>query len=296
MAKKPEDKARRSHQTHINTRQHKPRHISLVIGAILVALTAIVCGVSLFWTPYDPSSMQPLERFAGPSFEHLFGTDQFGRDVLSRIMDATQVAMLSGVVAVTVGAVAGCVLGFAAGMAGRGLRSVIMRVVDGLMAFPGVLLALMLVLVIGRGLFATLIAVAVFMIPTFARLTSSLVLEERAKPYIKAARSYGCSGAAIAVVHILPNIMARLLTQLTSCVGIGILLESSLSFLGLGVQPPQPSWGVMISEALQYVFTYPGLIVAPGITLACAVLGFNLLGDGLNDALVVGREHKEATR
>lgn len=156
------------------------------------------------------------------------------------------------------------------------------------MAFPGVLLALLLVLVIGRGLTGTLVAIAVFMVPTFCRLTCTLAMAEAGELYVLAARSYGSSRARLACVQILPNIAGGLLTQLTSSVGVAILLEASLSFLGLGIQPPQPSWGVMISEAMQYVFTYPTQVVAPGVALLVTVLGFNLFGDGLGDRLVGG--------
>ncbi|MBM6999689.1 ABC transporter permease [bacterium] len=263
---------------------------SLVVGALIVALVVATAAVSLVWTPCDPSAMTPLARFAGPSAAHPFGCDQFGRDVLSRVMAGARPAVLAGVASVTVGAAVGCALGMAAGMAGPGARSVVMRVMDGLMAFPGVLLALMLALVIGRGLVGTLVAVAVFTVPTFARLCAALTLAERGRPYVAAARSYGRGAASLALTQILPNILPRLVTQLTSSAGVGILLEASLSFLGLGVQPPQASWGVMVSEAMQYVYTYPTLVVAPGCVLVVAVLGFNLLGDGLDGILQEGGE------
>lgn len=259
--------------------------LSLVVGAALTALVVAVCVVSVFWTPCDPDAMAPRERFAAPSAQHLFGTDQFGRDILSRVMVSSQSALLVGLGSVALGAVVGVAVGSLAAMGGRPVRAVVMRVVDGLMAFPGILLALMLVLVIGRGLGSALIAIAVFMVPTFARLTYSLVMEARGTLYVKAARSYGCSQARIVVTHIMPNVAARLLTQFTASAGAAMLLESSLSFLGLGVQPPTASWGMMLNESLQYVLSYPSIAVAPGAALLVAVLGFNLLGDGLNDRL-----------
>lgn len=259
--------------------------LSLVVGAALTALVVAVCVVSVFWTPCDPDAMAPRERFAAPSAQHLFGTDQFGRDILSRVMVSSQSALLVGLGSVALGAVVGVAVGSLAAMGGRPVRAVVMRVVDGLMAFPGILLALMLVLVIGRGLGSALIAIAVFMVPAFARLTYSLVMEARGTLYVKAARSYGCSQARIVVTHIMPNVAARLLTQFTASAGAAMLLESSLSFLGLGVQPPTASWGMMLNESLQYVLSYPSIAVAPGAALLVAVLGFNLLGDGLNDRL-----------
>lgn len=260
--------------------------VLLVLGAVLCALTLAVCVVSLFWTPCDPDAMAPRERFAAPSAAHLLGTDQFGRDILSRTMVASQVALLVGLGSVAAGALVGTVVGAVAAMGNRVVRGVVMRVVDGLMAFPGILLALMLVLVMGRGLASALVAIAVFTVPTFARLVQSLVLEARSSLYVKAARSYGCSAGGIVARQILPNVMPRLATQFTSSVAGAMLLEASLSFLGLGVQPPATSWGLMLNEALQYVLTYPCLAVAPGAALLVAALGFSLLGDGLNDRLI----------
>lgn len=259
---------------------------SFWVGAALVAGVAAACLVSLVWTPWDPSAMAPRERFSAPSAAHLLGTDQFGRDILSRTMVASQAALLVGLGSTALGALAGTALGALAAMAGRMLRAVIMRVVDSLMAFPGILLALMLVLVLGRGLTGALVAIAAFMVPTFARLAYSLVMEARGTLYVKAARSYGCSAARVAVCQVLPNILPRLATQFTSSAGAAMLLESSLSFLGLGVQPPQASWGLMLNESLQYATSHSGIAFAPGAALLLAVLGLNLLGDGLNDRLV----------
>ena len=258
----------------------------VAVGALLSGLVVAVCLVSLVWTPYDPAAMNLAERFAAPSPAHPFGCDQFGRDILSRTMAASQPALLVGLGSVVLGASVGVALGAFAGMAGRGARAVFMRAVEGLMAFPGILLAMVLVLVLGRGLASVLVAIAVFMVPTFARLTCQTTLEVRERLYVRAARSYGCTGVSLAVRHVLPNIAPRLVTQLTASAGAAMLLEAALSFLGLGVQPPMASWGYMLSEAFSYVLTYPGIAVAPGAALMVCVLGFNLLGDGLNDLLV----------
>lgn len=266
-------------------RQGPAGRVLTVAGAVIVAVFVLMCLASLVWTPYDPTAISPAERFAAPSLAHLLGTDHFGRDTLSRIMRATQPALLIGVGSVLLGAVVGVLLGaVAAGL--RLVRPVLMRLVDALMAFPGILLAMMFIMALGRGLVGTFIAVAIFMVPTFARLTCNLVLELRRRPFITAARSYGSSRWRLFWRQILPNVLPRLVTQLSSCVGRALLLEAALSFLGLGVQPPAPSWGVMVSDALTYIYTYPGQILAPGLALMIAVLGFNLLGDGLNDALV----------
>ena len=269
----------------VGARGRRAGVVLTVVGAVLVALVVAMGVISCFWTPYDPTATAPAARFSGPSASHLLGTDQYGRDTLSRIMAAARPALAVGVGSVALGAAVGVVLGSVAA-AVRGLRAVVMRLTDGMMAFPGILLAMMLIMVMGRGLAGTFVAVAAFMVPTFTRLSCTLVMEAIGRQYVRAAMSYGTSRARAVVVHVMPNVMPRIVTQLSSSVGTAILLEASLSFLGLGIQPPQPSWGVMVSEAVTYVFTYPGQIVAPGLALVLSVLGFNLLGDGLNDRLV----------
>lgn len=257
----------------------------VAVGAVLVCLVGALCVLSLFWTPYDPSAMAPAMRFAGPGAAHPLGCDQFGRDVLSRVMASSRPALAVGAGSVLLGGAAGAALGAVAACSSA-LRTIAMRLTDAMMAFPGILLAMVLVLVMGRGLPSTFLAVAVFMVPGFARLTCSLVAQELQGAYVRSARSYGCGTARVLAVHVAPNIAPRLVTQLTSMVGTAMLLEASLSFLGMGVQPPQTSWGLMVGEALQYVLTYPWQPAAPGAALTLAVLGFNLLGDGLNDLLV----------
>ena len=259
---------------------------SLLTGIVLVGAMLALFLLGFVWLPHDPASMDLSQRFAAPSASHLLGCDHFGRDILARTIVAARPALAVGLGAVSIGALVGCALGFIAAMCAGAPRAVIMRTVDGLMAFPGLLLAMVLVLVIGRGLVSALVAIAVFMVPTFARLTCQLALEVRDGLAVKAARSYGASTTRIAVVHILPAIAPRLVTQFTACIGSAMLLEASLSFLGLGIQPPTASWGYMLSEAMPYVVSHPQIAFAPGTVLALSVLGFNLLGDGLNDALV----------
>lgn len=260
--------------------------VTLVVGIVLVVLVVLVGLVSLIWTPYDPDAMEVTNRFALPSAAHLFGTDQYGRDICARAMAAARPALLVGLGSVGLGAIAGTLLGAAGAMAGGVVRALIMRLVDGVMAFPGILLAMMLVLVVGRGLGSALIAIALFMVPTFARLAYGLTMEARGTLWLKAAQSYGSSRARIVVHHVLPVVLPRIVTTFTANVGAAMLLESSLSFLGLGVQPPTASWGMMLSEALPYVTSYPVVAIAPGVALMLAALGFNLLGDALNDRLV----------
>ena len=247
----------------------KKQSVSFWAGAIMAASIAAICIISFFWMPADPEKMDTLNRFALPSAAHLLGTDQFGRDVLSRIMEASRWALLVGVCSVTVGALAGSIIGASAAMLKGAVRAVIMRFIDGMMSFPGILLAMMLVTVLGKGILGAVLAIGLFMVPTFSRLVYSMVLENKQRLYIKAAHSYGCSGGYIVLFHMLP--------------------ESSLSFLGLGIQPPTPSWGMMLNEARQFVLNYPYIAIAPGVVLLITVLGFNLLGDGLNDRLVKRR-------
>ncbi len=259
---------------------------TLVGGLVLVGAVAAMGALSLVWTPYDVSAMDLASRFAAPSLAHPFGCDQFGRDILSRCMAAAVPALAVGVGSVVLGSLVGAALGAMAAMGASGVRAVIMRVTDALMSFPGILLAMVLVLVLGRGLTSVLIAVAVFMVPVFARLTCQLVQEVASGLYVKAARVAGLGPFAVLVRHILPNVAPLLLTQLTARIGSAMLLEASLSFLGLGVQPPMASWGYMLSEALPYVTSYPLLAVAPGALLMAAALGWNLIGDALNDRIL----------
>ncbi len=264
----------------------KHKNISLIIGLTLVSFIVLLCIISFFYTPYDFEAIDIHHRFEHASTEHLLGTDQFGRDVLSRIMVASRSALLVGIISVLSGALIGMVIGSLSALSPKGIQIVMMRVIDGIMAFPGILLALMLCAVLGKGMWNAVIAIAVFNIPSFARLSYSMILEIRTRLYIKAAKSYGVGKIRMIFSHMLPVMIARLITQLSSAIGSAILTESSLSFLGLGIQPPSTSWGMMLSEARQYVLTYPYIAIAPGVILLMAVLGFNLIGDGLNDYFV----------
>lgn len=262
----------------------------LLIGLILITIVVSLCIISFFYLPYDPNEMNTRDRFQGPSTEYLLGTDQFGRDILSRVMIASRGALLIGLVSVLIGAIAGLIIGSIAAISKGVFESILMRMTDGLMAFPGILLAMMLVAVLGSGLWNTVIAIAIFMVPVFARLTYSLVLDQKNQLYVKAAKSYGASNKRIIFKHILPMIIPRLITQFSASIGSAILIESSLSFLGLGVEPPNASWGLMLSESRQYTLTFPYLAFPPGVILVMTVLGFNLIGDALNDSMIKRRE------
>ncbi len=271
------------------------RNLSLWLGIILVLAILAVWAVSFVFMPYPPNEMNMSQRFLKPdvSSEHILGTDNFGRDILSRIMYGSRNVLLVGVGSVTLGAAVGIILGASAAMYRRFLSPVIMRLMDGLMAFPGILLALMLVTVIGRGIKGSVIAIGIFMVPVFSRLVYSMVLDAENLLYIKAAKSYGSSNMLIFKRHYIPAMLPRLITQYSSSIGSAVMIETSLSFLGLGIQPPFASWGMMLSESRQFFLVHPYLAVAPGIAIIITILGFNLIGDGLNDRLIHRRSGNE---
>lgn len=262
------------------------KNVLFIIGIILLLVPVVLGLTSFFYTPHPPNTMNVANRMQYPSMEHWLGTDQFGRDILSRIMVSSRYALFIGITSVFFGSIMGVMLG-ALGAISKGiLRGLIMRMIDGLMAFPGVLLAMMFVAALGEGIWNTILAISIFMIPVFARLSYSLVLEQQDKLYIKAAKTYGVQPLRMIYKHYLPAITPRIVTQFSASIGGAILTESSLSFLGLGVQPPNASWGLMLNEAQQYMLTFPYLTVPSGVILMMTVLGFNLVGDQLNDILV----------
>lgn len=267
----------------------KKRNISLILGLILLSIIFILFIMSYVYLPYRIDQMDIKNRFQMPSAEHILGTDHFGRDIFSRILVSTRSALTVSVSSVLLGSVSGLILGSVAALSPLAVELVIMRFVDALMAFPGILSALMLSAVLGKGVMNASIAIAFFMVPVFARLSYSMILENRKRLFIKAARSYGASTPRLVLFHMLPDMMTRLITQFSASVGTAILTESSLSFLGLGIQPPGASLGLMLSEAKGYVLIQPYQALWPGLVLAVAVLGFQLTGDGINTLL-----HQEA--
>lgn len=262
-------------------------NISLILGIILVFIIIAVWVLSFVYMPYHPNEMNISNRFLKPDIdsEHILGTDNFGRDILSRIMYGSRNVLLVGIGSVTLGTLVGIFLGAVAAMK-RFADTIIMRIMDGLMAFPGILLAMMLVTVVERGIQGSIIAISIFMVPVFSRLVYSMILDTENLLYIKAAKSYGSSRSQIFIRHYVPAMLPRLITQFSSAIGSAVMIETSLSFLGLGIQPPYASWGLMLSESRQFFLVYPYLAVAPGIAIIITVLGFNLIGDGLNDILI----------
>lgn len=257
--------------------------IALIIGAVLVGIVIAMALVSLVWTPYDPTRAMPSDRLQGSSWAHLMGTDRYGRDTFSAILVGAQVSLLVGVVAVGIALVIGTPLGILAGMKGGWAGNLIMRGNDVLLAFPGLLLAIVFGAVWGASTTTAMTALGIAAIPAFARVARSGTMQVMQTEYVMAARSANRSMFGIAVRHVLPNIMGMVVVQCSVNFALAVLAEAALSFLGLGTAPPTPSWGRMLQDSQLYLDSNPMLAVWPGLAIAIAVLGFNLLGDGLRD-------------
>jgi peptide/nickel transport system permease protein len=261
------------------------RHRSFVLGAVLSLLLLATAALSLVWTPWSPYEMDLANKLASPSSRHWLGTDAFGRDVASLLMVGARNSILVGVIAVGIGLSIGTALGLLAAARRGWVEELIMRLADFTFAFPALLLAIMMTAVFGAGIVNSIIAIGIFYIPTFARVTRASANAVWAREYILAARACGKGSWRITLEHVLPNILSVLIVQTTIQFALAILAEAALSYLGLGTQPPQPSWGRMLSEAQTLMFQAPLLAVWPGVAIALAVLGLNLLGDGLRDLL-----------
>lgn len=260
-------------------------HRSFVIGAVLTLLLLLAAAVSLVWTPWSPYEMDMASKLQGPSLSHWLGTDPFGRDVASLLLVGARASILVGLIAVGIGLVVGTALGLLAAARRGWVEEAIMRFSDFSLAFPAILSAIMMTAVFGPGIVNAIVAIGIYNIPTFARITRASANAIWSREYIAAARACGKGGFSITLQHVLPNISAVLIVQITIRFAIAILAEAALSYLGLGTQPPQPSWGRMLAEAQTLMFQAPLLAVFPGLAIALAVLGLNLLGDGLRDLL-----------
>lgn len=256
---------------------------SLVVGAVLVGLVVAAALVSFVWTPYDPTLVDASSRLQTMSARHLFGTDKFGRDVFSQILVGARTTLFVGIVAVGVAGVIGVPLGIVAAMAPRWFAEPLMRLLDLLLAFPALLLAIMFSAVYGGSTLVAMIAIGIASIPSFVRVVRSGSLQVLSTEYVLAARAAGRRPVAIGWRHVLPNVSSLVIVQASVAFAIAILAEAALSFLGYGTPPPVPSWGRMLQESQEMLFTAPRLAVFPGVAIAVAVLGFNLLGDGLRD-------------
>ena len=262
------------------------RSPSFMIGFLLTALFVLAAVISFFWVPYDVTVLNIPNKLKSPSLEHWFGTDIFGRDIFSMIMVGARVSIAVALVAVGIGIVAGVPLGLlAAARHGSLLDEVIMRGNDLVFAFPALLIAIMITAVFGPGAINAIIAIGIFNIPVFARLARGAALSLWTRDYVLAARVAGKGQARISAEHILPNILNLLIVQGTIQFSLGILAEAGLAFVGLGTQPPLPSWGRMLAEHQTLYALAPQTVIFPGLAIVLTVLGLNLMGDGLRDIL-----------
>lgn len=261
------------------------RHVTFTIGLVVTLALLATAAVSLVYTPRDPLEMSIAGRLQGPSAAHPLGTDQFGRDLLSRIMTGAVTSILVGVIAVGIGMGVGVGLGVVSGYFGGWLDEGFMRLMDAVQGFPAILSALLITAVFRPSLAISMVAIGVAFLPVFARLTRASFLELRDREFVLAARALGAGDTAVIGRHILPNTLAPLIVQATISFPVAILAEAGLSYLGLGTQPPHPSWGLMLREAQAFLGMNPWFAVFPGGAIALTVLGLNLLGDGLRDLL-----------
>jgi peptide/nickel transport system permease protein len=258
---------------------------NFIIGGVLTLALIVVALLSFGWTPYEATKLSIVNRFKPPSAQYWLGTDHFGRDILSMIMVGARNSILVGFVAVSIGMSAGVALGALAAALRGWFDEILMRMADLTFAFPAVLLAIMITAIWGPGMVNAIIAIGIFNIPVFARLTRGAALGVWARDYVLAARAAGKGRFLITIEHVLPNVVGVLIVQGTIQFALAILAEAGLSYLGLGTQPPDPSWGRMLNDAQTHLNRAPWLAIFPGLAIALTVLGLNLLGDGLRDLL-----------
>jgi peptide/nickel transport system permease protein len=257
----------------------------VIFGAVIILILILIALFAPFISPYEPNEQHLVHTVEQPSHQFLLGTDDLGRDILSRIIWGSRISIMVGVVAVCIAAVLGMVLGILAGYYGGWLGAVIMRFVDTLLAIPPLLLMLAIASALGSGLFNVLLALGIGMFPTYCRLMNGQILTLRASDYITASKSLGASDFRIMFRHLLPNSFPPMLVLITLNMGTAIMMEASLSFLGIGIAPPTATWGAMVSNGQGYLLTNPLMSFIPGIAILLVVLAFNMVGDGLRDAL-----------
>jgi peptide/nickel transport system permease protein len=257
----------------------------VIFGAVIIFVFLFLSAFATFISPYNPDTQDLDNYLKQPSLTHPLGTDAFGRDALSRLIYGARISLMVGVVAVTISGFIGMFLGLLAGFFGRWTDNIIMRAIDTLMALPPIALVLAIAAALGGGLLNVMIALGIGMIPTYCRLMYGQVRALKESDYVTAANVSGASDLRIMIRHILPNAFPPLLVLITLNMGTAILMEATLSFLGIGISPPTATWGSMINDGYRYLLTHPVLSVAPGVAIALVVLSFNLVGDGLRDAL-----------
>ena len=260
---------------------------NFMVGAVITAAFVLAALLSFIWTPYDPAMQNIPDRFQPPSPAHWLGTDHFGRDMFSMVVVGARTSMSVAFIAVTLGMAAGTPLGLLAAATRRGslVDEIVMRGNDLIFAFPALLIAILITAIFGPGIINTVIAIAIFNIPVFARLSRGAALSLWQREFILSARVAGKGAVRISAEHILPNILNTLIVQATIAFALGTLAEAALSYVGLGAQPPIPSWGKMLADAQTTISLAPHVALVPGLAIVVAVLGINLLGDGLRDLL-----------
>ncbi|MFD1037400.1 ABC transporter permease subunit [Virgibacillus byunsanensis] len=265
-------------------RKFKKQRLAMVAGGF-VLLLVIIAILGPIITPYSSVEPDYANVLQGASLDHLAGTDAYGRDIFSRILEGTRISLTVGATSVLLGAVIGTILGLISAFYGKWLDSIIMRTCDVLFAFPGILLAIGIIAILGPGLVNVVIAISIFSIPNFARIVRSSALSTKSSVYVEATRSIGARNRRIIWKHIFPGTVSSIIVNFTMRLGTAILTAASLSFLGLGAQPPSPEWGAMLSSGRDYLSTAPHVTFYPGLAIFLTVLAFNLLGDGLRDTL-----------
>ena len=261
------------------------RHKLGIIGAFIVLFLILVSLFGNYISPHDPLEMHTKDALKGPCAKYWLGTDRFGRDQLSRLISGTRISMIVSFGSILVAASLGVIIGLISGYYGRYVDNIIMRLLDIIFAFPMLLLALVLVAVLGPSLINVLIAIGFVQHARFARIVRGQVLSVKEKEYIEGIRSVGARGFTVISRFILPNVLSPIIVQATWGLSIAIMIEAALSFLGLGTQPPMPSWGLMFNESRRFMELAPWMTIFPGLSIMLAVLGFNLMGDALRDAL-----------
>ncbi|WP_099204121.1 ABC transporter permease [Scatolibacter rhodanostii] len=254
----------------------------LRIGIIIASVIILLSIISVFYLPYDINEMNTQERFLPPSFTHWFGTDNFGRDIFSRVIAGAKYTLSVAFASVFIGVTLGALLGLTAGYFGGIVSEIVMRVMDALNSFPGILLSLMMVALLKNGQFTVILALSILFVPFFTRIIRSGTLQQKSRDYVKIAQLQGVSSFRIILVHIFPNLIPSLFSAVVIGFSNAILSEASLSYLGLGIQPPLPSWGRMLSESQTFLLNAPWCALAPGIVIVLTIVSFQLIGGGLS--------------
>jgi peptide/nickel transport system permease protein len=259
--------------------------VPVIFGVVVILLVIVAAVFAPLLTPYDPYEQDWNQTLQNPSSHHLLGTDSLGRDVLSRLIYGSRNSLMIGVVALAIAAIFGMSLGLIAGYFGGWINTIIMRVIDSLMSFPMILLALVIAALLGGGMRNVMVAIGISMLPGYARLMCGQVLTVKENDYVLAEHAAGATDLRIMLRHILPNCFPPLIVLVTMQIGAAILAEAGLSFLGIGIEPPAAAWGLMVEDGRSYLLTNPILSFAPGLAIMLVVFGFNMVGDGLRDAL-----------